>query len=346
MALLNCPDCLKEISDLAPACPHCGRPAATFTARPSPRSHAMAKRVALLGVIVACALVFQEVRHARALGVPTLTTLAYSGSLLTFGVPDNSTHTMVLALFVAGANDGGLGSAACTTTASVTCVNGQFTIPLSSGCTAVVQTYPNIEVEVTVDSTAMGLINISAVPYAIEAGTAASVGAAGITGVLPIINGGTNSSTQNFVDLSSSQTIAGTKTFSNATTIASTLSVTGSASFATTSPIDWMAVHAAATGACAAIDRSGGCCGHSVLAGDGATGCSTICATLSGSGRTGTCAGEVAIQPNIGQVSAAGQGVGSYYNYGCGGTGGNGAIESTAANAQNGYFDYCCCDVN
>ena len=26
MALINCPDCNKEISDLAPACPHCGRP--------------------------------------------------------------------------------------------------------------------------------------------------------------------------------------------------------------------------------------------------------------------------------------------------------------------------------
>jgi len=35
------------------------------------------------------------------------------------------------------------------------------------------------------------------------------------TGVLPISKGGTGSSTQNFVDLSSGQTVAGTKTFSN-----------------------------------------------------------------------------------------------------------------------------------
>jgi len=26
MALINCPDCKKQISDAAPACPHCGRP--------------------------------------------------------------------------------------------------------------------------------------------------------------------------------------------------------------------------------------------------------------------------------------------------------------------------------
>ena len=26
MALINCPDCGKEMSDRAPACPHCGHP--------------------------------------------------------------------------------------------------------------------------------------------------------------------------------------------------------------------------------------------------------------------------------------------------------------------------------
>jgi hypothetical protein len=33
MALVTCPDCGREVSDLAPACPNCGRPMA---ARPSP----------------------------------------------------------------------------------------------------------------------------------------------------------------------------------------------------------------------------------------------------------------------------------------------------------------------
>lgn len=42
--------------------------------------------------------------------------------------------------------------------------------------------------------------------------------ASGVTGVLPIANGGTGSLTQNFVDLTTTQTIAGNKTFSGTTT--------------------------------------------------------------------------------------------------------------------------------
>jgi hypothetical protein len=39
--------------------------------------------------------------------------------------------------------------------------------------------------------------------------------ATGVTGILPVANGGTGASTQNFVDLSTNQTIAGIKTFSS-----------------------------------------------------------------------------------------------------------------------------------
>ena len=45
-----------------------------------------------------------------------------------------------------------------------------------------------------------------------------------VTGALPVANGGTGSSTKNFVDLSESQTISGTKTFNDYLTIASTTS--------------------------------------------------------------------------------------------------------------------------
>ena len=48
-----------------------------------------------------------------------------------------------------------------------------------------------------------------------------------VTGVLPIENGGTGSSTQNFVDLTSVQTIAGNKTFSGTTIMNGPLSVSG-----------------------------------------------------------------------------------------------------------------------
>lgn len=58
-----------------------------------------------------------------------------------------------------------------------------------------------------------------------RSGTAVAFGAinlaqsAAVTGILPIANGGTGSATQNFVDLTTNQTIAGTKTFSNNITI-------------------------------------------------------------------------------------------------------------------------------
>ena len=43
--------------------------------------------------------------------------------------------------------------------------------------------------------------------------------ASGVTGTLPIANGGTGSSTKNFVDLTTDQTIAGVKTFSGSSTV-------------------------------------------------------------------------------------------------------------------------------
>jgi hypothetical protein len=44
MPLINCPDCNKEVSDLAAACPNCARPLRA----PAPVSNATALRVARL----------------------------------------------------------------------------------------------------------------------------------------------------------------------------------------------------------------------------------------------------------------------------------------------------------
>jgi hypothetical protein len=57
--------------------------------------------------------------------------------------------------------------------------------------------------------------------------------ATGYSGVLPIANGGTGSATQNFVDLTTAQTIAGAKTFSDNTSVGGTLDVTGDTSVST-----------------------------------------------------------------------------------------------------------------
>jgi uncharacterized protein YjbI with pentapeptide repeats len=48
----------------------------------------------------------------------------------------------------------------------------------------------------------------------------------GVTGILPIANGGTGSSTQNFVDLTTAQTVAGVKTFSGNTAVSGTSTFT------------------------------------------------------------------------------------------------------------------------
>ena len=56
----------------------------------------------------------------------------------------------------------------------------------------------------------------------------------GVTGILPIANGGTGSESQNFVDLTTAQTIAGIKTFSNTTNAA--LFTGGNVGIGTASP--------------------------------------------------------------------------------------------------------------
>jgi hypothetical protein len=60
--------------------------------------------------------------------------------------------------------------------------------------------------------------------------TNTSAGVLGTTSIVPIANGGTGSSTQNFVDLSSTQTVGGAKTFSSAITGASFIRSSGTSS--------------------------------------------------------------------------------------------------------------------
>lgn len=55
-----------------------------------------------------------------------------------------------------------------------------------------------------------------------------------VTGILPIANGGTGSSTQNFVDLTTAQTVAGAKTFSGNTSVGGTFGVTGATTLSST----------------------------------------------------------------------------------------------------------------
>ncbi|MCI0389222.1 MAG: hypothetical protein MOB07_10740 [Acidobacteria bacterium] len=69
------------------------------------------------------------------------------------------------------------------------------------------------------DGTVQTTASVGGVTSVTASGTLASSGGAtpniSLTGVVPISNGGTGSSTQNFVDLATGQTIGGTKTFSS-----------------------------------------------------------------------------------------------------------------------------------
>lgn len=125
------------------------------------------------------ALLAYQAGRARAYDIPTIDTLAFSGSLLTFGAPDNSSHQMSIALYVNGSTTAACGS---TATSSITCVNGQFTIPVPSTCIPIIHANPNLEVQVTVDNTPLGMAPISAVPYAVEADTASNAAASSTLG--------------------------------------------------------------------------------------------------------------------------------------------------------------------
>lgn len=112
-----------------------------------------------------------HVRGAQASGIPTANTLAYTGTLLNAGQPDDGQHFIQLNLWVAG------GSApACTTPANgkTQLSNGRFTIPLDPSCVPVVHQNPNVQVEAVIDGASMGKTALSAVPYAVEADTASN----------------------------------------------------------------------------------------------------------------------------------------------------------------------------
>ena len=65
--------------------------------------------------------------------------------------------------------------------------------------------------------TISGTSQLMSVPYALYAATSGNADA--LTGIVPVANGGTGSSTQNFVDLSTAQTVAGAKTFGSDLTV-------------------------------------------------------------------------------------------------------------------------------
>ena len=53
MALINCPECTKEISDQCSACPHCGFPLQKYIQQPEThQTEAQSKNFALIGILI------------------------------------------------------------------------------------------------------------------------------------------------------------------------------------------------------------------------------------------------------------------------------------------------------
>lgn len=132
----------------------------------------MSRRIlaaAAAAALLATLLLGYHIGQARAAGIPPSNTLSYTGTLLSYGQPDNGSHAITLNLW---AGD----SIACQTTSATTVqlVNGRFTLPLDASCVPVVHANPSLNVEVVVDGTSMGQTPLGAVPYSVEADTASN----------------------------------------------------------------------------------------------------------------------------------------------------------------------------
>ena len=156
------------------------------------------------------------------------TAFTYQGSLQNGGIPANGNYDFEFGLF--SVVSGGTQMGATFPIPNVAVANGVFTVSLDFG-----SQFPgaNRFLEVRVRQTGGGafttltprqLVNSS--PYSIQSLNATNATTAtnatnattavNVSGVVAIANGGTGSTTKNFVDLTTNQSVGGTKRFTNA----------------------------------------------------------------------------------------------------------------------------------
>ena len=138
------------------------------------------KRRLLIGIytgLIASAMVLcYRAGRVKADGPPAKNPLVYTGVLEDNGQPATGSKSVSLVLWSAAVN----GMAVCTTTpaAPVTLDGGRFSVPLDDSCTPAIKKTPDLWLGVIVDSTSLGRTRLGAVPYALEAGSAASASGA------------------------------------------------------------------------------------------------------------------------------------------------------------------------
>lgn len=129
------------------------------------------KRMTLGGLVLALLLALGYAVTAVADGIPSKGALTYSGVVEDASGPLGGVHGFEVVLSDASQK------VLCSSRASVLVTAGRFTVPLEDACEATVAKNPNVWVNVLVDDTDTGPTKVGAVPYAVEAGHAASASA-------------------------------------------------------------------------------------------------------------------------------------------------------------------------
>jgi len=144
----------------------------------------MKKRFLILSCFSSLCLVLGYlIGHARANGIPTGGALVFSGVLEENNTPVNDPRSFYATVFDAES----AGNSVCSTPPTVIQVNnGSFRLPLPSQCEDAVKQNPNLWIQIGVGTDVLPRTKLSAVPYALEAGRAQTLGA-----VLPSSLGGT-----------------------------------------------------------------------------------------------------------------------------------------------------------
>ncbi len=152
------------------------------------------------------------------------TAFTYQGRLDDAGVPTNGAFDFEFQLFTLAA--GGTGSSVVTL-GDLNVANGLFTVTLDFGA-VFTGSARWLEIRVRPGASTGGYTallprqQLTPSPNAVFASTAGAV-----TGIVPVANGGTGSTTQNFVDLTTAQTVGGDKTLSGNLVLATSTATTG-----------------------------------------------------------------------------------------------------------------------